>query len=90
MATTQGGKFCLINIGIQSEDYILQVFPNLAKLADIYFGVPATSASSEQAFSAAGSCINEKRSRLNATTAKKQLFIHDNWKFIEEFLKSAE
>ncbi|XP_075168881.1 E3 SUMO-protein ligase ZBED1-like [Haematobia irritans] len=60
-----------------------KVFPRISKLANIYFGVPATSASSEMAFSAAGSCVTEKRSRLNPSTVKKQLFIHDNYKLIE-------
>ncbi|XP_075161995.1 uncharacterized protein LOC142234698 [Haematobia irritans] len=50
-----------------------KVFPRISKLANIYFGVPATSASSEMAFSAAGSCVTEKRSRLNPSTVKKTI-----------------
>ncbi|XP_046812217.1 uncharacterized protein LOC124421304 [Lucilia cuprina] len=57
-----------------------EVFHRIAQLANICFAIPATSSSSEIAFSMAGSCITEKRSRLNQATVKKQLFIHDNFK----------
>ncbi|XP_046812554.1 uncharacterized protein LOC124421421 isoform X2 [Lucilia cuprina] len=47
-----------------------KVFPRVAILANILFGIPATLASSEVAFSMAGSCIVEKRPRLNPSTVK--------------------
>ncbi|XP_073837217.1 uncharacterized protein isoform X2 [Musca autumnalis] len=60
----------------------IKLFPRVGELANIYFGIPATSASSEIAFSYAGSCITEKRSRLNPSTVRKQLFVHDNYKSV--------
>lgn len=54
-------------------------FPQLSKLANILLSIPATSAPSERAFSAAGLLIAAKRSRLHPIRAKQTLFIHDNF-----------
>lgn len=64
------------------------MFPRVAKLAEFCFGIPATSASSEEAFSVAGACITAKRSRLNPFTVKRQLFVHDNSHLVEPILKT--
>ncbi|KAI8125476.1 hypothetical protein CVS40_4466 [Lucilia cuprina] len=48
----------------------MHLFPNISRLANFCFGIPATSSSSEQPFSHTGSCINEKRSGLNPATFK--------------------
>lgn len=47
------------------------MYLQVAKLAEFCFGIPATSASSEQAFSIAGACITANRSRLSPFTTKK-------------------
>ncbi|XP_046804672.1 uncharacterized protein LOC124419407 [Lucilia cuprina] len=65
-----------------------EMFPNIALLANFCFGIPATSASSEEAFSVAGACITAKRSRLNPSTVKRQLFVHDNYHLVDPILNS--
>ena len=59
-------------------------FPNLGKLAQIYLGIPATSASSEMAFSTAGSFMTAKRSSLHPAKLNKLCFLHDNYSFVKE------
>ncbi|XP_046803329.1 uncharacterized protein LOC124419087 [Lucilia cuprina] len=66
-----------------------EIYPSVAKLADLCFGIPATSASSEEAFSVAGVCIIAKRSRVNSFTIKKQLFVHDNHHLVDPVLNAA-
>ena len=51
------------------------LFPRLYKLARSILAVPATSASSEREFSAAGFLLNEKRSRLKSETVESLLLI---------------
>ena len=51
------------------------LFPHLYKLARSILAVPATSASSEREFSAAGFLLNEKRSRLKPETVESLLLI---------------
>ncbi|KAI8122786.1 hypothetical protein CVS40_6533 [Lucilia cuprina] len=65
------------------------IYPRVAKLAELCFGIPATSASSEEAFSVAGACITAKRSRVNSFTVKKQLFVHDNHHLVDPVLNAA-
>lgn len=54
-------------------------FPRLSKLARIILSIPATSAPSERAFSAAGNLITAKRSQIDPLRVKQILFIHDNY-----------
>lgn len=58
-------------------------YPQLAVLASVYLSIPATSAPSERVFSGAGLLLTAKRSRLHPLKAKKFLFIHDNFDFIQ-------
>jgi hypothetical protein len=53
-------------------------FPKLAKLARKIFSVPASSAASERAFSAAGQTITERRTSLKPDTVDSILFLHSN------------
>ena len=53
-------------------------FPNLAELAKKYLNIPASSASSERNFSAAGLVISERRTRLSTENVDSILFLHDN------------
>ena len=58
------------------------VFPQLSKLAKILLAIPAISAPSEWSFSASGSVVTAKRSRISPLRVKKVLFIHDNFNLI--------
>ena len=51
-------------------------FPKLSALAQVYHGIPATSASSEIAFSTAGGFTSAKRSRLNPRKLNQLCVIH--------------
>ena len=53
-------------------------FPNLYKLVLKYMYIPASSASSERVFSAAGLLINQKRSRLTGQHVNMLLFLNQN------------
>lgn len=53
-----------------------QDFPLLSMLARAVLCVPATSASSERAFSSAGRVLEARRNRLNPGTVDSILFLH--------------
>ena len=53
-------------------------FPVIAKLAQYYLSVPATSVPSERIFSTAGLILNEKRSCLHPETADMLIFLNKN------------
>ena len=50
----------------------------LAKISRFYMGIPATSASSERAFSTAGQIVTEKRNRLKPKTVRLLHFLSKN------------
>ena len=52
-------------------------FPLLSELAIRYLCIPATSAPSERVFSSAGLTIAKERSRLDPTSAKELVFLHE-------------
>jgi len=52
--------------------------PNLAKVAQRLLCVPASSASSERAFSSAGIAVSHRRTPLDPDTVENILFIHSN------------
>ena len=56
--------------------------PSLALVAKKYLRIPATSTSSERAFSHAGLLISSKRSTISPLLAEKTLFVHDNYDLI--------
>jgi hAT family C-terminal dimerisation region len=60
-------------------DHAVQ-FPKLALLARIVLFIPATSASSERALSAAGNTVSEHRTRLDSETADSILSVCSNTK----------
>lgn len=53
-------------------------FPKFVLLARNVLFIPATSACSERAFSAAGDTVSEHRTRLNPKTIDSILFVHSN------------
>jgi hypothetical protein len=57
----------------KANEYAL---PKLAKLAKKYLCIPATSASSERAFSTAGQLYRKNRLRLTGKVAEQILFLH--------------
>lgn len=58
-------------------------FPTMAAVAKVLLCKPATSASSESAFSVAGALISSKRASLEPLRARKILFIHDNYDLLQ-------
>lgn len=63
--------------------------PNLAELAKKILCIPATSVSSERAFSHAGILVNAKRSSLGPSVINKTLFLHDNYSIIKRIVFSS-
>ena len=57
-------------------------FPQLAKHAKIYLGIPATSASSERLFSKAGIITAKHRNCLKAKNVEAIVFLNKNSKFL--------
>ena len=65
-------------------------FPILAILARRFLCIPATSASSERVWSAAGNIYSKKRCRLHPETACAQLFLHNNLDPLMEHLPKED
>lgn len=59
-------------------------FPRLAKLFEIFLSMPATSSSSEVAFSKSGKFLRADRSTLAPSKVNKLCFINANIRFLEE------
>lgn len=57
--------------------------PKLSRLAKKILCIPATSVSSERAFSYAGILISAKRSSIGPSVIDKTLFLHDNYSLIK-------
>lgn len=56
----------------------VSTFPKLSELARQHFCVPASSAASERAFSAAGRTITARRTALDPETVDNVLFVNSN------------
>ena len=54
------------------------LFPQLAKLAKKYLGIPATSVPSERLFSVAGELVSSKRANLSDDKIDMILFLNKN------------
>ena len=54
------------------------ILPNLAKLAQKYLGIVATSVPSECLFSVAGNIVRTKRATLLPENLDKLVFLHEN------------
>lgn len=58
-------------------------FPRLAAIAKVLLCIPATSASSESAFSIAGCLLRKRRASIAPHKVQKTLFIHDNYDLLQ-------
>jgi hypothetical protein len=63
-----------------------QAYPTLYRLAMKYLAIPATSAASERAFSAAGNIVTMRRCRLSHDVIEDLHFLHENLAFLKEKL----
>ncbi|CAM9658470.1 unnamed protein product, partial [Discosporangium mesarthrocarpum] len=54
-------------------------FPYLARLAVVHLPIPATSATSELVFSAAGNTVTEKRIRLGSEMVDALVVLHGSY-----------
>ncbi|CAM9863481.1 unnamed protein product, partial [Discosporangium mesarthrocarpum] len=54
-------------------------FPFLARLAVVHLAIPATSATSEQVFSAAGNTVTKKRNRLGSGMVDTLVVLHGSY-----------
>ena len=57
-------------------------FPNIWRLARKYLALPATAASSEQAFSIAGLILSAKQASLDPSTVTDLHFLRENWEHV--------
>lgn len=57
-------------------------YPNLAKLARIYLGMPASSATEERVFSRASLVLTDRRTRLGNDVFEAQVVSHHNRRFL--------
>ena len=58
-------------------------YPTLTVLARKYMCVPASSVYSERLFSEYGNLYEKKRSRITPHIAEKVIFLHHNWRRVE-------
>lgn len=58
-------------------------FPRLATMAKALLCIPATSPSSESAFSVAGCLLRKRRASIAPHKVQKVLFIHDNYDLLK-------
>ena len=65
-------------------------FPLVAELSRRILCIPATSASSERVFSAAGLTISKKRASLNPDTAADLIFLNGSWAQAEKYNNSCQ
>jgi hAT family C-terminal dimerisation region len=66
----------------------VEMVPFLASFARSILCIPASSASSERVFSAAGNIVTHKRTRISASKAEELVYIHDNYDRIQKKVKS--
>ena len=63
-------------------------FPLLSGIAKSIYCQPASSASSERAFSQAGLTMTDKRQKMKVETLEKLCFINQNYEQLEQFIDS--
>jgi hypothetical protein len=61
-------------------------WPIISLMAEKFLAVPASSAPCERLFSDAGLLFTTKRARLTDEHAEQQLFLHENWELLQEFI----
>ena len=65
-------------------------FPNLAKVAKNLFGIPATSANCERAFSHLTNVVTKKRNRLHGETTRRLTFLKQNLQYMPNYSTYSE
>ena len=65
-------------------------FPNLAKVAKNLFGIPATSANCERAFSHLNNVVTKKRNRLHGETTRRLTFVKQNLQYMPDYSTYSE
>lgn len=58
-------------------------FPYLSSLARVMLSIPVASGSTERHFSETGALITKRKAQLDPLNAEKIMFIHDNFKHVE-------
>jgi KRAB domain-containing zinc finger protein len=64
-----------------------ELLPRLASVAREILSIPATSASSERCFSAAGNVVTAERTLLDSERAEELIFIHNNYSTLSKIVK---
>jgi hypothetical protein len=62
-----------------------KLYPFLARLARRLLAIPATSASPERPFSAAGNEMTKKRCRLTCENLENIVYLHEVWPKVREW-----
>ncbi len=63
-------------------------WPIISLMAEKFLAVPASSAPCERLFSDAGNLFTTKRARITDEHAEQQLFLHENWTLLQQFITS--
>jgi hypothetical protein len=63
-------------------------WPIISVMAEKFLAVPASSAPCERLFSDAGNLFTTKRARISDEHAEQQLFLHENWPLLQQFIQA--
>ena len=75
---TPDGHFDISKFWLSAE--IRSKFPGLNKMVVVVLSIPASSSSSERAFSCCKSTVSKKRTRLSTSTVDSIITLNSNWK----------
>ena len=75
---TPDGHFDILKFWLSAE--IRSKFPDLSRLVIGVLSIPASSSSSERAFSCCGTTVSKKRTRLSTSTVDSIITLNSNWK----------
>ena len=75
---TPDGHFDILKFWLSAE--IRSKFPDLSRLVIGVLSIPASSSSSERAFSCCGITVSKKRTRLSTSTVDSIITLNSNWK----------
>jgi len=75
---TPDNHFDIMKFWLSTE--VKNKFPLLSRIAIGVLSIPASSSSSERAFSCSGSTVSKKRTRLSSSTVDSIVTLNSNWK----------